>query len=51
MKLAYGDPLFEAWLQRPLLNIAEGANGHCQTNARSVYHQRAYDWLASVFNA
>ncbi len=28
---------------------AEGADGHCQTAARSVYHQRAYDWLATVF--
>lgn len=28
---------------------AEGANGHCQTNARSVYHQRAYDWLSERF--
>ncbi|MFT0544966.1 alpha/beta hydrolase family protein [Allopusillimonas ginsengisoli] len=29
---------------------AEGAGGHCQTNARSVYHQRAYDWLSTVFD-
>ncbi|NYT78588.1 alpha/beta fold hydrolase [Alcaligenaceae bacterium] len=29
---------------------ADGADGHCQTNARSVYHQRAYDWLSNVFD-
>lgn len=29
---------------------AEGAGGHCQTNARSIYHQRAYDWLSTIFD-
>ena len=24
---------------------AEGAGGHCETLARSLYHQRVYDWL------
>lgn len=28
----------------------EGTGGHCETLARSVYHQRAYDWLGQVFN-
>jgi hypothetical protein len=24
---------------------AEGAGGHCEAFARSLYHQRVYDWL------
>jgi alpha-beta hydrolase superfamily lysophospholipase len=28
---------------------AEGAGDHCEASARSVYFQRAYDWLDGVF--
>jgi dienelactone hydrolase len=28
---------------------AEGAGGHCEETARSLFHQRAYDWLDDVF--
>ncbi len=28
---------------------AEGAGGHCEETARSLFHQRAYDWLDGVF--
>ncbi len=28
---------------------AEGAGDHCESSARSVYFQRAYDWLDDVF--
>jgi len=28
---------------------AEGAGDHCEGSARSVYFQRAYDWLDNVF--
>lgn len=28
---------------------AEGAGGHCEEMARSLFHQRAYDWLDGVF--
>ena len=28
---------------------AEGAGDHCEVSARSVYFQRAYDWLDDVF--
>ena len=28
---------------------AEGAGDHCEVSARSVYFQRAYDWLDGVF--
>jgi pimeloyl-ACP methyl ester carboxylesterase len=27
---------------------AEGAGGHCEETARSLFHQRAYDWLDDV---
>jgi hypothetical protein len=27
---------------------AEGAGDHCEASARSVYIQRAYDWLHGV---
>lgn len=27
---------------------AEGAGGHCEETARSLFHQRAYDWLDTV---
>ena len=30
---------------------AEGAGDHCESSARSVYFQRPYDWLDSVFAA
>lgn len=50
-----GDPLaenthklYEA-LQCPKhlvpFTLAEGAGGHCETMARSLYHQRVFDWL------
>jgi len=29
---------------------AEGAGGHCEETARSLFHQRAYDWLDEVFD-
>ena len=28
---------------------AEGAGDHCEASARSVYFQRAYDWLDGIF--
>jgi pimeloyl-ACP methyl ester carboxylesterase len=30
---------------------AEGAGDHCEASARSVYFQRAYDWLDGVFGS
>jgi hypothetical protein len=30
-------------------SAAEGAGDHCEVSARSVYFQRAYDWLDGVF--
>jgi predicted alpha/beta-fold hydrolase len=27
---------------------SEGAGGHCETMARSLYHQRVFDWLDEV---
>jgi alpha-beta hydrolase superfamily lysophospholipase len=30
-------------------SAAEGAGDHCEASARSVYFQRAYDWLDGVF--
>jgi hypothetical protein len=29
-------------------SAAEGAGDHCEASARSVYFQRAYDWLDGV---
>jgi pimeloyl-ACP methyl ester carboxylesterase len=29
---------------------AEGAGGHCEEMARSLFHQCAYDWLEDVFS-
>lgn len=51
---AFAPVFFDALSSRKdfvTFSAAEGANGHCQANARSVYHQRAYDWLATVFDA
>ncbi len=55
-----GDPIaaFASRLQEAVsgpvtmvrFTAAEGAGGHCETLARSVYHQRAYDWLDEVFD-
>jgi pimeloyl-ACP methyl ester carboxylesterase len=30
---------------------AEGAGGHCEETARSLFHQRAYDWLDDVLTS
>lgn len=30
---------------------AEGAGGHCEESARSLFHQRAYDWLDDVLKS
>jgi pimeloyl-ACP methyl ester carboxylesterase len=30
---------------------AEGAGGHCEEMARSLFHQRAYDWLDDVLKS
>jgi hypothetical protein len=35
MKIQFDDPLF--------------AGDHCEVSTRSVYFQRAYDWLDGVF--
>jgi alpha-beta hydrolase superfamily lysophospholipase len=49
---AYAERLYGA-LNGPKTLIrfsaAEGAGDHCEASARSVYFQRAYDWLDSVF--
>ena len=29
---------------------AEGVTGHCEMSGRSVFHQRAYDWLDGVLD-
>ena len=51
---AYAGRLYEA-LSAPKTFIrfspAEGAGDHCEVSARSVYFQRAYDWLDGVFGA
>jgi pimeloyl-ACP methyl ester carboxylesterase len=57
--LAEGDPvaanavrLYDALTCRKTLvrfTTAEGAGDHCEAGARSVYFQRAYDWLDQVF--
>jgi pimeloyl-ACP methyl ester carboxylesterase len=56
---AEGDPIarfaeqLHAALQCPRTLVrfttAEGAGGHCEETARSLFHQRAYDWLDGVF--
>ena len=30
---------------------AEGAAAHCESGARTLFHQRAFDWLATVMAA
>jgi alpha-beta hydrolase superfamily lysophospholipase len=57
--LAESDPvaanavrLYDALTCRKTLvrfTTAEGAGDHCEAGARSVYFQRAYDWLDQVF--
>jgi hypothetical protein len=29
-------------------SAAEGGDGHCQMMARSLYHQRVFDWLDEI---
>lgn len=47
--IAAGAPQLHAAIQAPkrLLKFseAEGAGGHCEAMARSLYHQRVFDWL------
>jgi hypothetical protein len=31
-------------------STAEGAGDHCALGARSLFHQRAFDWLDDVLN-
>jgi pimeloyl-ACP methyl ester carboxylesterase len=55
---AEGDPIarfaerLHAELQCPKALVrftaAEGAGGHCEETARSLFHQRAFDWLDDV---
>jgi pimeloyl-ACP methyl ester carboxylesterase len=57
---AEGDPIarfagrLHSALQCPKFLVrfltAEGAGGHCEEMARSLFHQRAYDWLDDVFD-
>ncbi|MCC6312636.1 MAG: alpha/beta fold hydrolase [Thermomicrobiales bacterium] len=46
---AAGAPVLFAAIQAPKTLVhftaAEGAGGHCETLARSLYHQRVFDWL------
>lgn len=50
----FADQLYAA-LQCPRTLVrfttAEGAGGHCEETARSLFHQRAYDWLDAVFTS
>ena len=49
---AYAGRLYDALTcPKALLRFtaAEGAGDHCEAWARSVYFQRAYDWLDGVF--
>ena len=58
MTMAEGDPiakeapkLYEAITAKKELvrfSEAEGAGGHCEAMARSLYHQRVFDWLDEV---
>jgi len=44
----FAEKLYEALTcQKTLLRFtnAEGAGDHCEMNARTLFHQRAYDWL------
>ena len=48
---AYAERLYGALTGPKTLirfSAAEGAGDHCEVSARSVYIQRAYDWLDSV---
>lgn len=55
LTLPEGDPLAETTqklyeaIKAPKrlvpFTLAEGAGGHCETMARSLYHQRVFDWL------
>ena len=57
---AEGDPiskgartLFDALrCPKALVNfsLAEGSGGHCEALARSLYHQRVFDWLDATLN-
>jgi alpha-beta hydrolase superfamily lysophospholipase len=45
---AYAQTLYDALTCPKTLmefTAAEGAGGHCEAQARTLYHQRAYDWL------
>ncbi|MCT0224021.1 alpha/beta fold hydrolase [Synechococcus sp. CS-1328] len=50
----FADQLYAA-LQCPRTLVrfttAEGAGGHCEETGRSLFHQRAYDWLDAVFTS
>jgi hypothetical protein len=57
MPLLSSNPMWEDFGQRVLLwapkalvrfTTSEGADGHCETMARSLYHQRVFDWLDEV---
>jgi pimeloyl-ACP methyl ester carboxylesterase len=47
-------PLYDA-MQCPkqfiIFTAAEGAGEHCEAGARSLFHQRAFDWLDNVLQA
>lgn len=50
--VAKGAPkLYEALkVQKKLMSfsLAEGSGGHCEAMARSLYHQRVFDWLDEI---
>jgi alpha-beta hydrolase superfamily lysophospholipase len=49
---AFAERLYDALTCHKTLirfTAAEGAGDHCEASARSVYFQRAYDWLDGVF--
>lgn len=44
------NPTADHRIQRLAMNCFLSAGGHCETLARSVYHQRVYDWLDETLN-
>lgn len=53
--IAAGAPMLLAAINAPKrlvrFTAAEGAGGHCEGAARTLYHQRMFDWLDEVFEA
>ena len=52
LKPGFTNPLLNCGLKVPvraLLDLEKRVSGHCKTLARSVYNQRAFDWLDEIF--